>query len=174
MLGQMHDPTVVCHSCRFRSFRYLFPLNVSPLPVYLLLQPTLSLSLFPQSPLPSRAFSLLLCVSRVRLPRKALSRSAVFFPLRHVITVSTVACTRITYRPWRLGDTFFTTFAAPLFRDVEAFARSRGVDFVICLRRSEAQRHYYTRRSKFFASSFAEANSEFLFSADSEKCRNSS
>lgn len=28
MLGQMHGPTVVCHSCRFRSFRYLFPLNV--------------------------------------------------------------------------------------------------------------------------------------------------
>lgn len=28
MLGQMHGPTVVCHSCRFRSFQYLFPLNV--------------------------------------------------------------------------------------------------------------------------------------------------
>jgi hypothetical protein len=32
MPGQMHGPTVVCHSYRFRSFRYSFPLNASSSP----------------------------------------------------------------------------------------------------------------------------------------------
>lgn len=89
MLGQMHGPTVVCHSCRFRSFRYLFPLNVSsslrvPLPFYLRLYPA-------TSALGTLSFSS--CVSRVYHPRGALSIGRFFFPLSRVIIVSTVACT---------------------------------------------------------------------------------
>lgn len=89
MLGQMHGPTVVCHSWRFRSFRYLFSLNVSsslrvPLPFYLRLYPAISA-------LGTLSFSS--CVSRVCHPRGA-PLDRLFFPLSRVIIVSTVACTQ--------------------------------------------------------------------------------
>lgn len=65
-------------------FPILVPSKRSPLPVYLLFS-RLSLSLFlflyvsRDRLYPRMPSSLLLCVSRVRFPRKGLSRSAVFF-----------------------------------------------------------------------------------------------
>lgn len=103
MLGQMHGPTVVCHSCRFRSFRYLFPLNVllspftSSSPASLFLSFSFSMSL-PRPSLPSYAFLPLIMRFSRSLPSQGPLSIGCFFPLRHVITVSTVACTRITYR----------------------------------------------------------------------------
>lgn len=59
------------------------------------------------------AFSFLLCVSRAYHPRGALSIGR-FFPLCHVITVSTVACADIGTLAW--GILFMTL--ARVFRDV--------------------------------------------------------
>lgn len=75
MLGQMHGPTVVCHSCRFCSFQYLFPLNVfSPRFPPLTIASLQSLSL--SSHLCPRCF-LLFIVRFSRLPpsRSPLDRS---------------------------------------------------------------------------------------------------
>lgn len=75
MLGQMHGPTVVCHSCRFRSFQYLFPLNVfsSPrFPPLTIASPFQSLSL--SSHLCPRCFLLIVRFSRLPPSRSPLDR----------------------------------------------------------------------------------------------------
>jgi len=70
MLGQMHDPTVVCHSCRFRSFQYILVPSkrflLSPFPSSYNRLPLL-VALFIQPPLPSICF-LFLIVHFSRLP----------------------------------------------------------------------------------------------------------
>lgn len=138
MLGQMHGPTVVCHSCRFRSFQYLFPLNVFssprfPPPATTSLPPLSSSFSSSQPPLPSLPFSLVsrpsspspfYCafLASTSLAQSPLSIGRFFFLLRHVITVSNVACTD-RYRPYSgLGILFFTTFTSfGSFRDVGEF-----------------------------------------------------
>lgn len=83
MLGQMHGPTVVCHSCRFRSFQYLFPLNVfsSPrLPPLAIASPFCSRSLYPATSALGAFSFLSMYVSRAYFPREALSIGRFFFP----------------------------------------------------------------------------------------------
>lgn len=105
MLGQMQSPTVVCHSCRFHSFQYLCPSKrflLSPFS-FSSSRSCTTATLFIQTPLsPSCVASLSYCAFLASLlppSRSSLDRPLFFFPsLSHVITVSTVACTRIYTR----------------------------------------------------------------------------
>lgn len=102
MLGQMHGPTVVCHSCRFRSFQYIlvpskrfllspFPFSYNRLP--------LLVAFFIQPPLPSvlslsyRAF--LAPTSLAKPSRSAFfssfSRNYSFYCCMHGYIQSTIA-----------------------------------------------------------------------------------
>jgi len=122
MPGQMHGPTVVCHSYRFRSFRYSFPLNASSSPRFpprnrrLLLLPRALPSLSSRLRCPRCFLLLIVRFSRLREsthPPRAPFRPAVllFSSLCRVITVSAVACAAI---PLARGI-LFTMFARGSF-----------------------------------------------------------
>ena len=129
MLGQMHDPTVVCHSCRFRSFQYILVPSkrflLSPFPSSYNRLPLL-VALFIQPPLPSICF-LFLIVHFSRLPP---SRSPLDRPFFSSFSRNySFHCCMYGYIQSSLGI-LFTTFAT------QKGSCFKNVHFIIYLRQN--------------------------------------